>query len=134
MSTKIEGETMPKASKLSATEVADLGVLETRSAELAEYTVEFTAFREDADGTPFFKGLPGDRCQSPHWGYVLRGELTFRYADHDETYAAGDAYFAPPGHIPVVTARTEVVEFSPTEEYRRTLEVVSENFAAAQAG
>ena len=98
------------------------------------YTVEFTTFREDADGTPVFKGLPDDRCQSPHWGYVMRGRLTFRYADRDEVYEAGDAYYAPPGHIPVVTADTEVVEFSPTEEYNRTLEVVARNLAAAQAG
>ena len=59
--------------------------------------------------------------------------MTFRYADHDEVYEAGDAYYAPPGHIPVVTAGTEVVEFSPTEEYDRTLEVVARNLAAATA-
>jgi hypothetical protein len=111
-----------------------MGVLESRSEQLGGYTVEFTTFREDADGTPFFKGLPDDRCQSPHWGYVLRGELTLRYVDGDETYAAGDAYYAPPGHIPVVTSGTEVVEFSPAEEYSRTLEVLARNFAAAQAG
>jgi len=66
-------------------------------------------------------------------GYVVRGRLTFRYADHDEVYETGDAYYAPPGHIPVVTADTEVVEFSPTEEHHRTLEVVARNMAAVQA-
>jgi hypothetical protein len=125
---------VPKTSKETASQVADLGVMESRSEQLEGYTVEFTTFREDADGTPVFKGLPDDRCQSPHWGYVVRGRLTFRYADHDEVYDAGDAYYAPPGHIPVVTADTEVVEFSPTEEYNRTLEVVGRNLAAAQAG
>jgi mannose-6-phosphate isomerase-like protein (cupin superfamily) len=124
---------MPKTSRDTASQVADLGVMESRSEQLDGYTVEFTTFREDADGTPVFKGLPDDRCQSPHWGYVVRGRLTFRYADHDEIYEAGDAYYAPPGHIPVVTADTEVVEFSPTEEYRRTLEVVARNMAAATA-
>ena len=124
---------MPKTSRETASQVADLGVMESRSAELDGYTVEFTTFREDADGTPVFKGLPDDRCQSPHWGYVIRGQLTFRYADHDEVYDAGDAYYAPPGHIPVVTADTEVVEFSPTEEYNRTLEVIARNMAAATA-
>jgi hypothetical protein len=120
---------VPKTSKEHASQVVDLGVMESRSEQLDGYTVEFTSFREDADGTPVFKGLPDDRCQSPHWGYVLRGKLTFRYADHDEVYEAGDAYYAPPGHIPVVTADTEVVEFSPTEEYSRTLEVVARNMA-----
>jgi len=124
---------MPKASRESASHVQDMGVLESRSEELGGYLVEFTTFREDADGTPVFKGLPDDRCQSPHWGYVLRGEITFRYADRDEVYEAGDGYYAPPGHVPVVTAGTEVVEFSPTEEYRRTLEVIARN-VAAQAG
>jgi len=124
---------MPKTSRDTASQIADLGVMESRSEQLDGYTVEFTTFREDADGTPVFKGLPDDRCQSPHWGYVVRGRLTFRYADHDEVYAAGDAYYAPPGHIPVVTADTEVVEFSPTEEYSRTLEVVARNMAAATA-
>ena len=124
---------MPKTSRDTASQVADLGVMESRSEQLGGYTVEFTTFREDADGTPVFKGLPDDRCQSPHWGYVIRGRLSFRYADHDEVYEAGDAYYAPPGHIPVVTADTEVVEFSPTEEYSRTLEVVGRNLAAAQA-
>lgn len=124
---------MPKTSRDTASQVADLGVMESRSEQLDGYTVEFSTFREDADGTPVFKGLPDDRCQSPHWGYVVRGRLTFRYADRDEVYEAGDAYYAPPGHIPVVTAGTEVVEFSPTEEYSRTLEVVGRNLAAAQA-
>ena len=92
------------------------------------------AFREDADATPLFKGLPDDRCQSPHWGYVVAGKVTFRYAEREEVYEGGDAYYAPPGHIPVVTAGTEVIEFSPTAEYGRTMEVLSRNLAAAQAG
>jgi hypothetical protein len=125
---------VPKTSRETASQVADMGVMESRSEQLDGYTVEFTTFREDADGTPVFRGLPDDRCQSPHWGYVIRGRLTFRYADQDEVYEAGDAYYAPPGHIPVVTADTEVVEFSPTEEYSRTLEVVARNLAAAHAG
>jgi hypothetical protein len=125
---------MPKVSRQTATQVRDLGVLETRSQELGDYTVEFTTFREDADATPFFRGLPDDRCQSPHWGYVLKGALTFRFADREETYEAGDAYYGPPGHIPIVTAGTEVVEFSPTAEYRRTLEVVAQNFATVSGG
>ena len=121
---------MPKVSSATASQVEDLGVLESRSEELDGYTVEFTSFHADADATPFLKGLPDDRCQSPHWGYVLRGKLTFRYVDHDETYEAGDAYYGPPGHIPVVTAGTEVVEFSPTEPYRQTVEVLARNLAA----
>jgi hypothetical protein len=125
---------MPKASKQTASQVEDMGVLETRVEEFGEYLVEFATYRQDADGTPFFKGLPDDRCQSPHWGYVLRGQVTFAYPDHDEVYEAGDAYFAPPGHIPRVVAGTETVEFSPTADYRQTLAVVAGNAAALLGG
>jgi mannose-6-phosphate isomerase-like protein (cupin superfamily) len=124
---------MPKASKGSASRVEDMGVMEGRYEELGGYTVAFETFREDADATPLFKGLPDDRCQSEHWGYVISGSVTFKYADRDEIYEAGDAYFAPPGHIPVVSAGTEVVEFSPSGTYEQTMEVVARNLGALQA-
>ena len=124
---------MPKASKETASRVEDMGLMEGRYEELGGYTVGFEHFREDADATPLFKGLPDDRCQSPHWGYVLRGIVTFRYADRDEVYETGDAYYAPPGHIPLITAGTEIVEFIPTAEYGRTMEVVASNLAAMGA-
>jgi quercetin dioxygenase-like cupin family protein len=63
---------------------------------------------------------------------VLEGKVRFRYADHEEVYESGDAYYAPPGHIPVVAAGTEVLEFSPTEEYGRTMQVLARNLAATQ--
>jgi hypothetical protein len=125
---------MSGASKATAAHLQDHGVMEGHYSELGEYTVGFETFREDADGTPLFRGLPDDRCQSPHWGYVISGSLTFMYADHEETFEEGDAYYAPPGHIPVVAAGTEVVEFSPTGEYERTMTVVGSNLAALQAG
>jgi hypothetical protein len=124
---------MPKASKTTATQSVDMRIMEGRYEELGGYTVGFEHFRENADGTPVFRGLPDDRCQSPHWGYVVTGRVVFRFADHDETYEAGDAYYAPPGHIPVVAAGTEVVEFSPTGEYEKTMEVVARNLAAMPA-
>ena len=129
---KKEGE-VPKISKTTAPQVEDVGMMIGRYGQLDAYTVGFEDFRSDADATPLFKGLPDDRCQSPHWGYVVSGRVTFRYADRDEVYEAGDAYYAPPGHVPVVERGTEIVEFSPTEEYRRTMAVVTENLAALQS-
>ena len=52
--------------------------------ELDGYTVTFTSLVEDIDAAPFMKGLPDDRCQCPHWGYVIKGKMTARYADRDE--------------------------------------------------
>ena len=123
---------MPKASKQTASRVEDMGVMVGRYEDAGGYTIAFETFREDADATPLFKGLPDDRCQSPHWGYVVEGKVTFRYPDRDEVYETGDAYYAPPGHVPVVTAGTDLVEFSPTEDYGRTMEVVGRNLAAMQ--
>ena len=125
---------MPRASKETASRVEDMGIMEGRYEELGGYTVGFETFRGDADAAPLMKGLREDRCQSPHWGYVVRGKVTFSYPDHAETYKAGDAYYAPPGHTPAVTAGTEVIEFSPTEEYGRTMDVIGRNLAAMQAG
>ena len=123
---------MPKTSRGTASRVEDMDVMEGRYEELGGYTVGFEHFREDADASPLFRGLPDDRCQSPHWGYVIEGRVTFRYADHDEVCESGDAYYAPPGHIPVVAAGTAVIEFSPTEEYGRRMEVIGRNLAILQ--
>ena len=56
-----------------------------------------------------------------------------RYADRNETFNAGDAYYAKPGHTPVVTAGTEIVEFSPTDLLQQTMAVVGMNMEAGVA-
>jgi hypothetical protein len=56
--------------------------------------------------------------------------MTFRFADREETYRAGDAYYVPPGHTPVHHAGAEVVEFSPTDGLVETLSVVMDNLNA----
>jgi hypothetical protein len=124
---------MPKVSKETASNVADVGPMENRSEQLGDFVVAFSTFHEGGDATPFFKGLPDDRCQAAHWGYIFKGKVTFKYPDHEEVYEAGDAYYAPPGHIPVVEAGTEGVEFSSAAEYQQTLEVLERNLAALQA-
>ena len=75
-------------------------------ADLDGYTTEFVEVHVDADLTELLKGLPGDVCPSPHWGYVFKGSLTVRYADHEETFQAGDAFYMPPGHAPAAEAGT----------------------------
>jgi hypothetical protein len=122
---------MPHTNKGVAPLGVDIPEMEGRYVDLDGYTVGFEIYRADVDPAEFFRGLPDDRCQCPHWGVVLAGTITFRYADKTETYVAGDAYYAPPGHTPVVTDGTEVIEFSPTEELGRTMEILGANLAAA---
>jgi hypothetical protein len=124
---------MPRTSKSEAPVALDIADVEGRYVDLGGYTVGYETYRADLDPGEFFRGLPDDRCQCPHWGVVVSGSITFQFADHAETYAAGDAYYAPPGHLPVMTAGTELVEFSPTDAYGRTMSVVEANLAAAGA-
>jgi hypothetical protein len=126
---------MPKVSRDSATQGGEFGPVLDRSDRLGDHTVNFTLFREDIDATPLMRGLPDDRCQCPHWGYVVKGEVTFRYADRDEVFETGDAFYTPPGHVPVkYEPGTEVVQFSPSEELRKTEAVMMKNMTAMQAG
>src|ERR1044071_4236530 len=104
---------MPRVSRESA-EVQDVGIVEDRHADLDGYTFNFVTFRQDLDHTRLLKGLPDDRCQCPHWGYVLKGKMTYRFPDHEEVFEAGDAFYLPPGHVQLVEAGTEYVQFSPT--------------------
>lgn len=124
---------MPKVSKDSATQGGDYGPVVDRAEELDGYTVSFVEFREDVDATPLLKGAPDDRCQCPHWGYVVSGRMTFRYADREEVFEAGDAFYTPPGHIPVKhEPGTEVVMFSPAEALHETEAVMQRNMQAMQ--
>jgi hypothetical protein len=63
---------------------------------------------------------------------VIKGKITFKFADREETYEAGDAYYVPPGHTPVVYDGNELVEFSPTDELAKTMEVLNRNMAAME--
>jgi mannose-6-phosphate isomerase-like protein (cupin superfamily) len=127
-----ETSQMPKVSRESATNVADMGAAEDRGEELDGYAVTFVTIRQDADLAPMLKGLPDDRCQCPHWGYVFSGTLTWRYADHEEVCEAGEAYYAPPGHTPSATAGSEFLMFSPAEELRAVEAAINQNMQAMQ--
>jgi len=122
---------MPHTDKTSAPVGIDIPELEGRYVDLDGYTVGFETYRSDVDPAELFRGLPDDRCQCPHWGVVITGSISFRFADRIETFRAGDAYYAPAGHTPVITGGTEVVEFSPTEALGATMAVLEANLAAA---
>lgn len=124
---------MPRTSKMEAPLLFDEDEIEGRYAELDGYTIGFETHKADVDPAPLFKGLPGDRCQCPHWGVVTKGRMVFRYEDHEETFVAGDAYYGAPGHLPLLFAGTEVIEFSPSLELQQTMAVLGQNLAALKA-
>jgi hypothetical protein len=123
---------MPSVSKHSAAQHENHGPVEEWSEDIDGYTVNFVSFGVDIDSTPLLKGLPDDRCQAPHWGYVLKGRVTFRFADHEEVHEAGDAFYVPAGHIQLADAGTEYLQFSPAEELRVVSETMIRNMQAMQ--
>lgn len=123
---------MPKSSKAAASETMALEGLEVHLERLdGGYTVCFESHTADADLAGLFRGLPDDRCQFARLGYVVRGKVSFRFADREETYETGDAYYVPPGHTPVHYTGTEIVEFSPTGPLSEAIGVVMGNLRAA---
>ncbi|HYX07025.1 MAG TPA: hypothetical protein VE912_09870 [Bacteroidales bacterium] len=79
---------------------------------------EYFSLSAGVDTTPLFMGLEGNLCQSPHWGYVLNGELTTTNADGvQETVNANDMFYWPAGHNVKVNADAEIIMFSPQHEH-----------------
>jgi hypothetical protein len=121
---------MPKVSRTTG-KTTDMGPVCDREGVVGDYVVNIVEFRQDIDATELLKGLPDDRCQCPQWGYIVKGKLTMRFADREEVYEAGDAFYAPPGHVPIKhEPGTELVQFSPSHQLRETQAVMFKNMAA----
>jgi hypothetical protein len=125
---------MPSLSKDSAPNVQDLGLAVDRSGDLDDTTVNFVTIRQDHSLAPLLRGLPGDSCQCPHWGYLFAGKITVSYPDSEETYQAGDAFYMAPGHVPAAEAGTQFIQFSPREQLAETLAAMRANAQQAMQG
>ena len=89
---------------------------------LGKISCEFFSLSAGVDTTPLFIGLEGNLCQSPHWGYVLTGELTTTDADGaQETVIANDMFYWPAGHNVKVNADAEIIMFSPQHEHSQVI-------------
>lgn len=118
---------MPSASRTTTPVSIDLDLIEGRYVELGDQTIAFETYREDLDAAPYFRGLPGDACTCVHHGYVTAGQITYRWPDHEETFVDGEAYVVGPGHTPVFTAGSSVVEFTTTADLAPVMEVIGRN-------
>jgi len=111
---------MTKASKETTPITMDFEIAEDRACALDDFTVNFVTIRQDHDLAPMLAGLPGGMCQCPHWGVMQKGRITVRYADREEVFEAGDAFYMSPGHTPAAEAGTEFIQFSPTDLLEQT--------------
>jgi hypothetical protein len=88
------------------------------AAGLGRISCEYFSLAAGVDTTPLFQGLQGDACQCPHWGFVLRGQLTTTdERGAQETVTANDLFYWPPGHNVRVNEDAEIVMFSPQHEH-----------------
>lgn len=76
----------------TASQIADMGVLESRSEELGGYTFEFTTVREDADATPLIPhaNMGMQFCLRAADGIVLVDSCPSR--EVFEAFATGDGF------------------------------------------
>jgi len=95
----------------------EAGELVTRGEEWGGLLVRHLALPAGTDFRPLFRGLPGDACQCPHWGYVVAGSVHLRYADGtEEVSRAGDLYYWRGGHTGWTDEGVTFIEFSPAEQ------------------
>jgi hypothetical protein len=117
-------------SDLEATVVGDY---QGRTIDAGAFRIAFESMPTQfpPDESPF-KGLPDDRCQCEHWGYLFKGSFRVTYPDGpDEVVRAGEAYHLRAGHFVQTFEPVELIELSPVEEHDRTMAVVMANMGAA---
>ena len=66
------------------------------------------------DFSPLLEGLENDKCQVPHWGYIIEGAVRIIYENGEEDlFSEGEAFFMKPGHTAIVEKDLLLVSFSP---------------------
>ena len=118
---------MPSASHDELPEQEIVPGYSSRFADWGGITVAFEHATKGQDASAMVKGLPDDRCQAPHWGYLFTGEVTVDYGDRSETIVAGQAYYIAPGHRITFAADSDALEFTPTAELEKTFAAVRRN-------
>jgi hypothetical protein len=84
---------------------------------------EYFTLAAGVDTTPLFVGLEGNLCHCPHWGFVLRGQITTTdAAGNRESVSANDLFYWPPGHNVRVDADAEIIMFSPQHEHTQVID------------
>lgn len=100
--------------------------LQTGFGDAKGYTTmsaEYFSLGAGTDIAPLLKGLEGDSCHAPHWGYLAEGALTVTYRDGSkDDVKGGDLFYWPPGHTVRVEKDAELIMFSPQHEHIQVLD------------
>ena len=110
----------------------ELPVATFRATDWGDLGVAYVEMAAGADATPLLEGLHDDRCQCPHWGYMLKGAIIVTYTNGEEEICkAGEMFYWPSGHTVRVEEDTAFVEFSPQKELKALYEHVGKVLASA---
>jgi hypothetical protein len=112
-----------------------IGEYEGRQVNAGDMLIAFESMPAQfpPDESPF-KGLPDDRCQCDHWGYLFKGSFRVTYRDGtDEVVRAGEAYHLRPGHFVQTLEPVELIELSPVAEHDRTMAAIARNTGAVMS-
>ncbi len=85
------------------------------------------------DFSPLLEGLENDKCQVPHWGYVIEGAVRIIYENgEEEVFSEGEAFFMKPGHTAKVEKDLFLVSFSPEDGMHDLSDHLNKKVAAMQ--
>lgn len=89
---------------------------------LGKISGEYFSLSAGVDTTPLFQGLENNLCQCPHWGFIIKGQITTTDANGtQETVNTNDLFYWPPGHNVKVDADAEIIMFSPQHEHSHVI-------------
>lgn len=120
---KLRKEEMPIA--------MELPVATFRVAEWDTMAIAYVKLQAGVNAAPLLAGLPDDKCQCPHWGYVLEGAIHVNYTNgKEEVCLAGEVFYWPAGHTVRVDEETSFIEFSPKKELKEVYDHIGRKLAA----
>ena len=128
----IKGDDALKLKKEEAPVALQLPVATFRVTEWDDMAVAYVTLKAGADATPLLQGLPGDKCECPHWGYMLEGAIHVRYSDgKEEVCRKGELFYWPAGHTVWVEEDTSFVEFSPKKALKEVYDHIGKKLSPA---
>lgn len=98
----------------------------------ATFGAEYFSLGAGTDIAPLLQGLHDDACQSPHWGYMISGDLVVTYTDGtSDQCVGGDVFYWPAGHSVRVEQDAEVILFSPQHEHLEVIDHMARKLGVA---
>jgi hypothetical protein len=121
-----------RATKNELPVMLEAGPSSIRGADWGDMRLAVITAPAGTDFAPLLKGLPNNKCQGPHWGYILKGRIRIQYEDGDEVLQGGDFYYMPPNHSAITEEDTEFLEVAPQHLHQEFLTNAKRNLEAMQ--